>query len=175
MWWWCHHMPIQRSTVLTNIFLFHQVRWKLQRQQVWAVWASQQQQQCRGGRFNRSPGHRGSARLSDTGCCCLLCTQVSGLFFQELARFCKLQIGYYSLILIFLKLIGVPRVHLQDAESQTAEPTEHSATVLESKIQSMTFLPVCAGFDGTGVPCIVGPGNVLDKTVIDQLTTGEWH
>lgn len=90
-------MPIRRTAVLTDIFLFHQVWWKLQRQQVWAVRAPQQHQQSTGGRLNRSRGHRGSARLSDTGCRHLLCTQVSGLFFQELAKFCKLQMGYIVL------------------------------------------------------------------------------
>lgn len=57
-----------------------------------------------------------------------------------------------------LKLIIITCcVHTQGVESQAAEPTEHSATVLESKTQSMIFffhvlyiyflLRLCAGWD----------------------------
>lgn len=37
-------------------------------------------------------------------------------------------------------------VHLQEAESQTAEPAEHTAAVLEGAIQSVTSLLLCMCF-----------------------------
>lgn len=37
-------------------------------------------------------------------------------------------------------------VHLQEAESQTAEPAEHTAAVLEGAIQSVTSLLLCVCF-----------------------------
>lgn len=166
-------MPIRRSAVLTDIFLFHQVWWKLQRQQVWAVRAPQRHQQCRGGRFNRSPGHRGSARLSDTGCRHLLCTQVSGLFFQELARFCKLQIGHLVLFWIFwsLSVSLLSTCRMLKAKQQSQQNTQQQYWKVKSRVWPFSRCAV----GSMGRESLVGPGNVLDKTVIDQLTTGEWH
>lgn len=47
---------------------------------------------------------------------------------------------------ILLKLITITCVHTQDAESQAAEPTEQTATVLESTTKSMIVTLMYIGF-----------------------------
>lgn len=94
-----------------------------------------------------------------------------GSHIEELAKFslrwtCKVSMQMWCNGLLTFD-VG-PLVRLQEAESQTAEPAEHSATVLESAIQSMTSLLVCFCpppryrhlIEGL-VGCVVGPGDVF--------------
>lgn len=81
---------------------------------------------------------------------------------------------------ILLKLITITLVHTQDVESQAAEPTEQSATVLESQTKSMNVSSdvhlfhfwLCVGWDDEridermmSVTCLGGLGAVLDVTM----------
>lgn len=144
--------------------ILHQVPWQLQRQQVWAVPALQQLHHCRGGRFNRSSRHSCSPHLSGAGRCYLLHTQVSTdlglpkfLMQPEMASHCECVYGLCS-----RNVINIIYVQKQDVESQAAEPTEQSATVLESEAKSVIFLPMflCIYFvcllDGRRVICLAG-------------------
>lgn len=92
-----------------------------------------------------------------------------GSHIEELAKFslhwtCKVLMQMWCNRLLTFDAL----VRLQEAESQTAEPAEHSATVLESAIQSMTSLLVCFCppppyrhlIEGL-VGCVVGPGDVF--------------
>lgn len=102
-----------------------------------AVPALQQLRRRGTGGFNRGPGHRGSPALSHSGGGHLLYTQVRN----------RQNSPGKSANVVRSCVDVVSLVHWQEAESQTAEPAEHSAALLEGSIQGVTSLLVCVVFD----------------------------